>query len=178
MKRKLFSFLTVLLLIVLSACGNEPADVSEEEKDASGETNSFSYLNPQLSPEMLQKTIDTIYEDCEVEMIAEPDETERAERFYLADELFEECYIRYCSNRYGLADLTVVKPAEEKKEDVWSSLEKRLEDRKKEFEKYDIYNSFAIAKAGEVVEIGDYLVMVIFEDNAPVKEALEKAILA
>ena len=57
-----------------------------------------------------------------------------------------------------------------------SALRERRDDRIREFENYDVYNSSAIAQGALIFERGGYVVMLMLEDNNSARAIIEKYI--
>lgn len=62
------------------------------------------------------------------------------------------------------------------KENVTNSLKERKDDRIREFSNYDIYNSTQISENAVIFERGDYVIMLMLEDNTTAREIIEKYI--
>lgn len=77
-----------------------------------------------------------------------------------------------------MADTFIIKPAEGKESDVWDDLAAVKNARIEEFEKYDILGAYEISKDAEIYTRGDYVIMVMHQDNDAAKKIIEEYIPA
>lgn len=73
----------------------------------------------------------------------------------------------------GLSDLLILKPRSGERDLVREALHLYQEKRVREFENYDILDSYTIARDAQVYDQGDYLILVMFGDNAAVQEIID-----
>lgn len=82
--------------------------------------------------------------------------------------------MKYASGRYGVADVFLLKPYPEYRADVRESLEQVKVSRVKEFENFDIYNSYRIAQDAVIFEQGEYVVMLMLDDTETARAVINR----
>ena len=88
----------------------------------------------------------------------------------------EEFYIRYLETDYGASDVYIIKPKAGKENEVRQAMKNWQESRVRSFIGYDIYNSTEISENAVIFQRGDYLVMLMLEDNDAARSILEQYI--
>lgn len=165
MKRWMIVLLAVLALIMMfSGCG------SLAERGANHLSNTPSKkADPEAA--MLEIYEDIDIQDVELLLIEDIEETLGITRESLED---------YCmvttSGRFGLADVIILKPVESKREDIRQALLLYREKRITEFEKYDIKDSTRISREAVIYGQGDYLILLMLDDNAAAEKIIDKYI--
>lgn len=122
------------------------------------------------------EAIEKIYADVDISDIQDADSNILKDKFYIDTEDLEEFCVRYSSGNYGVADVFILKPVPEKSPQVREMLEQVKLQRMKEFENYDIYNSYEIAKNAVIFEQGEYLVMLMLADNDAARDVINRYI--
>lgn len=85
----------------------------------------------------------------------------------------EEYYIRYMETDFGASDVYIIKPVEGREDSVRKELKEWQESRIRAFMGYDIYNSTSIAENAVIFTRGEYLVMLMLEDNDAARTIVE-----
>lgn len=116
---------------------------------------------------------DKIYEDSKVEGIKQAKDDEMEDIFGFDISIIDEYYVRYSSKNYGLADVFVIKTSEDNEQQVFETLTKIKDDRVQEFENYIIYDSLNIAKNAEIYTKGDYVIMLMIENQDDAKKLID-----
>ena len=175
--------LAALLLAVLTCMGMltgcEALDTSlpsEEEEQESIETR-VAQANP-------KKALEVIYSQLGKRTgLIEPTEERLASEVGLDMDTVQQAYVRYVDGNFGADDVYIVLPKDGEdengksyREQVLSALRERRDDRIREFENYDVYNSSAIAQGALIFERGGYVVMLMLEDNNSARAIIEKYI--
>ena len=175
--------LAALLLAVLTCMGMltgcEALDTSlpsEEEEQESIETR-VAQANP-------KKALEVIYSQLGKRTgLIEPTEEQLASEVGLDMDTVQQAYVRYVDGNFGADDVYIVLPKDGEdengksyREQVLSALRERRDDRIREFENYDVYNSSAIAQGALIFERGGYVVMLMLEDNNSARAIIEKYI--
>ena len=114
--------------------------------------------------------IEKIYETIEMRGLVDAQDEDVTDRFQMNLENIESYNIRYSLGRFGVADTFIIKPAEGKESDVWDDLAAVKNARIEEFEKYDILGAYEISKDAEIYTRGDYVIMVMHQDNDAAKK--------
>lgn len=158
--------LILSLTILLSGCSKETAEAAPQQAAASALTTSD--LNSQLPPleEADPETaIQKIYDHIDIKGVEFADDTVMEDKFFFSLEDIDEYYVIFSSGRYGVADVFIIKPAEDKMPSVRETLEQVKINRVHEFENYDVYDSLRIADDAEIFERQDYLIMLMVRDE-------------
>lgn len=85
----------------------------------------------------------------------------------------EEYWIRYMETDFGASDVYIIKPVEGQEDTVRKDMKEWQESRIRAFSGYDIYNSTAISENAVIFTRGDYLVMLMLENNDEARSILE-----
>lgn len=88
-------------------------------------------------------------------------------------ETIEEYWIRYMETDFGASDVYIIKPVEGQEDTVRKDMKEWQESRIRAFSGYDIYNSTDISENAVIFTRGDYLVMLMLEDNDGARSILE-----
>ena len=150
--------------------------VSESSTASQGADLSEEYY---IEPSAMEKVLEEIYTDVPdllKDSIIEPTEEEIEEVLKLNPSNIDDSYIRYSSGSFGLADLYVIKPASDSIYDLKRGLEDLRLRRIEEFEQYDVYDALTIAQNAEVMEIGNYVVLIMMADADHALELLRPII--
>lgn len=140
------------------------------------------HSQPGEGPEEQQSVIEAQPEKALEEILAlqnsklglvEPDLEETAALLGLEEEALEESYSFYTDKDFGAGDLFILKPAQGEKDAVRQALKDWQEARVRSFSSYDIYNSAAISQNALLFEWGDYLVLLMVEDNDAARALVE-----
>ncbi len=169
MKCLISLLLAMLLMFGMTACG------SAEEPEAPSETlPAEEIMITEADP---QAAIDEIYADFERTnglRNASYLEVEDVMGFDL--DTIEEYYIRYMETDYGASDVYIIKPKKGQEETVRQAMKDWQEARIRTFIGYDIYNSTSISENALIFQRGDYLVMLMLDDNDSARSIVEKYI--
>ncbi len=84
-----------------------------------------------------------------------------------------ECYGKISDPNDGLADVAIILPVEEHREDVYLSLSKYKEKRMDEFENYDILDAYSISQSAVIYDQGEYVVMLMLADVEAAREIVD-----
>lgn len=159
------------------------ADEEQEESAESGEasaqaTSKMRETNTISRAEETQigAAIAEIYAENEVSGIVVCDDEKLKEVFLIDPEDVLEYKILYTDGKYGVADICIVKPAEDKRDAIVEAIRQRLDSRIAFFENYDVNGSLQITKNAEVFTQGGYIIMLAFEDNEAKRAVIDKYI--
>ncbi len=169
MKRILFAFMAAT--IILTGCGSEEpsqnptqqAYIAEQEKQQE-QAEESQIVSPMVADP--EAALEEIYKDVEVMGIEQPDQQYLDEVLGLLKDVdYKEAYVNRADGKYGVADIYIIKPTSGQEEVVTEKLELIKEARIKEFEDYNIFNSYEIAQEAPIYAHGEYIIMVMIEDS-------------
>ena len=149
----------VFAVLVIGGCGASSGDPATTQSQPAQEANPAG-------------AIEKIYETIEMRGLVDAQDEDVTDRFQMNLENIESYNIRYSLGRFGVADTFIIKPAEGKESDVWDDLAAVKNARIEEFEKYDILGAYEISKDAEIYTRGDYVIMVMHQDNDAAKKLL------
>ncbi len=160
--------LTLLLVFSCTAC-SFTLTKGEANEDPSSETV-VNIADPQAA-------IDEIYSNIERQTgLQDANIQDVTKVIGISKKQFDEYYIRYMDADFGASDVYIIKPKEGMEDSVCQSLKDWQEKRSRHFKGYDIYNSYSISENAVIFIRGDYVVMLMLEDNDSAREIIEKYI--
>ncbi len=161
--------LLALLLVFGSTACSFIFSTGEKIEESSDETV-ISIADPQAA-------IDEIYSNIERQTgLREADVQDVTKVIGISKKQFDEYYIRYMDADFGASDVYIIKPKEGMEDAVCQSLKDWQEKRSRHFKGYDIYNSYEISENAVIFIRGDYVVMLMLEDNESAREIINKYI--
>ena len=149
----------VFAVLVIGGCGASSGDPATTQSQPAQEANPAG-------------AIEKIYETIEMRGLVDAQDEDVTDRFQMNLENIESYNIRYSLGLFGVADTFIIKPAEGKESDVWDDLAAVKNARIEEFEKYDILGAYEISKDAEIYTRGDYVIMVMHQDNDAAKKII------
>ena len=171
MKHIITMLLALVMAVSFCACASAPVEeLPAEENQEQQEI---------LTEADLQKALDEIYAQLWTRsntglMNATYEDVRDVMGFDL--DTIEEFYIRYLETDYGASDVYIIKPKAGKENEVRQAMKNWQESRVRSFIGYDIYNSTEISENAVIFQRGDYLVMLMLEDNDAARSILEQYI--
>lgn len=169
MKRLIAMLLALVLALTLCACGT-----AEESKDSETEAAEHKTVRTVADPEGALKEI---YSQVERKTgLVDADDAVVSDVMGFDLQVIDEYYIRYMETDYGASDVYIIKPTEGEEETVREDLKNWQESRIRAFSGYDIYNSTAISENAMIFRRGDYLVMLMLEDNDTARSIIDEYI--
>lgn len=166
MKYKLILLLVIAAVLVASAglgsCQMPKAETAQSQTQQATDA---------------ETALEEIYQSVEIRGIQEGTDELLEEKFQIDPSLYTENHSRVADGSYGVADVLILRPAEEKSDELRSALEMAKLSRITEFTNYDIYNSLELAQNGEIYEVGDYLVLTMIDNADQVRSIIEQHIL-
>ena len=173
MKRLIFFCAAILLAFPLGGC--DSAQTSAEVYLDSGIADSGEGLTLYFEEEeAAAQALEEIYETVDVRGLAFANRDQLKNKFFINPDYLEEFHVKYASGRYGVADVFLLKPYPEYRADVRESLEQVKVSRVKEFENFDIYNSYRIAQDAVIFEQGEYVVMLMLDDTETARAVINR----
>lgn len=166
MKERVMALLLACCLLLGACSAQESSQQSQPGEDSPGEQTAI-----EAQPEKALEEILAL-QNSDLGLV-EPDLEETAELLGLEEEDLEESYAFYKDKDFGAGDVFLLKPAQGEKETVRQALKDWQEERVRSFSSYDIYNSAAISQNALLFEWGNYLVLLMVEDNEAARALVE-----
>jgi hypothetical protein len=85
----------------------------------------------------------------------------------------EEAFVHYSDPKSGLADIAIFKPNSTSKDAIRESLYGFKDQRIREFENYNILDSYTIAQNALIYDQGEYVILLMLEDNEAAKTIID-----
>ncbi len=169
MKQLIAMLLALVLALALCACGSE-----EENEDSETKTAEHKTVRVVADPKGALKEI---YAQLErTTGLVDADDAIVSDVMGFDLEVIDEYYIRYMETDYGASDVYIIKPADGEAETVREELKDWQESRIRAFSGYDIYNSTEISENAVIFRRGDYVVMLMLEDNDAARSIIDEYI--
>lgn len=165
MNKYVIIFLSLLLLVLpLGGCGSNAED---------NPLRASKVAPTKADPEGAVKEIyaEVTIDDVNMLLIEDVEE-----QFDISMEDLDDFCVVTTSGRFGLADTAILKPAQGKRDALREALYQYRDRRIKEFEKYDVRNSTSISQNAVIYGQGEYLIMLMLEDNDAAKDIIDKYI--
>lgn len=166
MKRLLAFCCALLLAAGLPGCGKP------DPEQASVSAVSVSVVEV-ADPE---QALTEIYAEIDPLGLSEATDEILSDKFLIEPDMLTDYWVRYSNGRFGVSDVFLLQPREDDVLTVREALEKVKLSRAKEFENYDIYNAHQIALDAQIFEQGDFVVMLMLEDNDAARTIIDKYI--
>ncbi len=168
MKYILTLLLTLLLLFSFAACSSSTQKEEEPEQEI---------VEEQITEADPQAALEDIYANFDREtglLNANYKDMTDVMGFDMAQ--IEEYHVRYMQTDFGASDVYIIKPKDGQDDAVRQDMKDWQEARIRSFNGYDIYNSTQISENAIIFQRGDYLVMLMLEDNDSARAIIEKYI--
>ncbi len=168
--------ITMLLVLVMAvsfcACASAPVEETPAEENQEQPQEIITEADP-------QKALDEIYAQLWTRsntglVNATYEDVRDVMGFDL--KTIDKFYIRYMETDYGASDVYIIKPKKGKENEVRQAMKDWQESRIRSFIGYDIYNSTEISENAVIFQRGEYLVMLMMEDNDAARSILEQYI--
>ena len=155
----------LLLTVALSAgCGQQAA---ETLADAASIKETVVVADPEAA-------VEAIYDSLE-EYEAQPlTDWRLEEKLGIRQSDVEGYYGKISNPNSGLCDVVIIRPKPETREAVRLSLGKYIERRIAQFKDYDILNAYAIAQGAVAFEQGDYVILLMLQDNESARNIIDR----
>ena len=170
MKQIIALFLTCFMLLILCSCGSAADNTQKENAKEQQGTPIITEADPKSALEEIYAQLDRSAGLVD----ADDDIVRKVMGFNLRH--IDEYYIRYMEPDYGASDVYIIKPKKDQYDAVRESLKDWQEIRIQSFDGYDIYNSTAISENSVIFRRGDYLIMLMLEDNDTARSIIEQYI--
>lgn len=175
MKVKLSILLALVLLIgCFSGCkGKQEQKVNMEAMYAANVKEAPVKADPEQAVAAVYQQVVNEQGECKADKLTALEFTDVTG--VASDDVID--FIAYKSNpSSGLADVMIVKPYPSLREDVRAKLVSYKESRIREFENFDILDSYSIAKQSVIYDQGEYLVLLMLSDNIGGQTEIDKYI--
>ncbi|MBR5485708.1 MAG: DUF4358 domain-containing protein [Oscillospiraceae bacterium] len=123
-----------------------------------------------------QGAIEEIYAGCSIKNLGRATDTEAVEEIGLSLEDVRTHYIMYSKGNYGVKDTYIVSPIPGHEAQVKAQLEARQDAMIRQYEHYDIYESYSISLGAVIYEQGEYIIMLMHDDNDAVRDVIDRYI--
>ncbi|MBP1582233.1 MAG: DUF4358 domain-containing protein [Oscillospiraceae bacterium] len=175
MKHMISLLLVLLLIFSLSACSSAAEEAEDSPSSAqTEETEQGSKAVENMAKPNPQGALEEIYAQLDRSTgLVDATDAELRDVMGFDLETIEEYYVRYMETDYGASDVYIIKPKEGEENSVREALKDWQESRIRAFSGYDIYNSTAISENAVIFQRGDYLVMLMLEDNDGARSIIE-----
>lgn len=170
MRYKLMGIAMLVLSVALSGCASQPEE--EAAAAATYPVSSESKLTAADPSGAVKAVYATLKEHKEEKLNAETAE----EIVGISSSEVVELHAYVSDVKYGLCDIIIAKPLTSNRDDVREYLYKYKEQRIREFENYDILNAYSIAQNAVVYDQGDYVILLMLEDNEAAKVIIDEYI--
>ena len=168
MKHIFALLLAFVMMIVLCSCSSSKQEEAEQEN---AESQTEVSVVTKAEPETALKEIYAQLDRSSGLVDADDDIVCDVMGFDL--ETIDEYYIRYMETDFGASDVYIIKPKSDEYETVRGVLKAWQESRIRSFSGYDIYNSTKISENAVIFRRGEYLVMLMLEDNEAARSIIE-----
>jgi len=166
-KLMLIAFAALTLLSFTACSSNKNEAVTLTTKVASAEVANPTQAVSEINNSLEIKIKDLKYAERE----------ELLTQFKISPEDVADFTISYAEGKYGISNVFLIKPvSEDKTETIKDALRAVQEQYIQKTEKFDVYNSYEIAQNSEVYVQGQYVVMLMLEDNDAAKNIIDKYI--
>ncbi len=164
MKYIITLLLSLLLLFSFAACSSAPEEENPEE-----------IITEEIITEAdPQAAINEIYADFDrTSGLVNATYIEMKDVMGFNMDQIEEFHVRYMETDFGASDVYIIKAKSGMENDVRQSLKNWQETRIRSFNGYDIYNSTEISENAVIFQRGEYLVMLMLEDNDAARAIIE-----
>ena len=166
--KKILSIIMVLALMctmsVMTACS------------AASKSDDDNKPNAQPLKADPKGAIQEIYAGCSIKKMGQATDTEAVEEIGLSLEDIRTHYIMYSKGNYGVKDTYIVSPIPGHEAQVKAQLEARQDAMIRQYEHYDIYESYKISLGAVIYEQGEYIIMLMHDDNDAVREIIDRYI--
>ncbi len=169
MKHMLALLLSILMLIALCSCNSseQKAELPQDNTENQAEAPVITKAEPKTALKEIYAQLDrsTGLVDANDDIVSD------VMGFDL--ETIEEYHIRYMETDFGASDVYIIKPIDGELETVREAMKTWQESRIRSFSGYDIYNSTEISENAVIFTRGEYLIMLMLEDNDTARGIIE-----
>ncbi len=177
----MFRKFTVLFLAFCLAAGavgcGDASSGSSSSPSSSSLSESSSSSPAQVSDEDLTSLMDEIYTHYEDVMGVVDVESDAVHDILgLTEDMYEQLAARQSLARFNIGDVVIVRPAQGQTDAVKDALEAYRKSKEDLFQNYNVGGDYEKAQNAEIYERGGYVILVMFADNQPAKDAISAVI--
>jgi len=167
-KKLMFIAFAALTLLSFTACSSKKAEAAAlTVKVASAEVANPTQAVSEINNSLKIKIKDLKYAERE----------DLLSKFKISPDDVADFTISYAEGQYGISNVFLIKPvSSDKTEAIKQALRAVQEQYIQKTEKFDVYNSYKIAQNAVVYVQGQYVVMLMLEDNDAAKNIIDKYI--
>lgn len=168
MKRKA-ALLLLIFVTVFVGCG-------KKAQPTSAQISSSSVISEAVTVAKPQDAVDAIYASLK-SYEADPLRYSDLKDYFGINPSHVSGYFGKISDQNeGLADVVILLPKEQERENVSLALSKYKEKRMTSFENYDILDAYAISQNAVIYEQGGYIIMLMLSDNEAARKIIDEYI--
>lgn len=180
MKHIIFVLIAAVLIAAMAACsaggpedGENMTELLEEPKQTAAEEKEGEQQPEPPQPDP-QGALEEIYAQLDRSSgLVDATDEEMSDVMGFDLDTIEEYYVRYMETDFGVSDVYIIKPVDGQEETVRQDLKDWQEARTRAFMDYDIYNSTSISANAVIFQRGEYLVMLMLEDNDAARSIID-----
>ena len=169
-----------LALLAVSCSGNGGSSGSSSQTSSQSSSQSSSQTSSQAPAEELDgdALLEEIFQDLDLMGVMEVDDTVMADLLNIPGEYYDSVWGRYSLARFNIGEAFIVKPSDKEgaAQFVQEKLEEYRQSRMDTFENYNVGGDYEKARDALLYQRGDYVILLILEDNAPAQELIEERI--
>ena len=190
----LLIIMSIAMITTLSACSSSGSEEKTEVDTDAGQQKQQEPLANSMDESVVEEedqqkennvevdnpeaAIEEIYSEITINGIEDIDEEILTDKFEINMDDVDQYWAKYSAKNYGVSDMFIIKPIEGSEENIEEAFESIKKIRIEEFTNYDVYNSLEITKKSVIYTQGDYIIMLMLEDNNRAKEIINKYIAA
>lgn len=156
------------VLAIISGCGRQN-EATAAVLNEDNRKKAVTVADPQTAVEEIYASL----KDYEADKLTS---WRLKEALGIADADLKEYYGKISKPEEGLADVMIIRPKEDLREDVQLALSKYKEKRMSEFEDYDILDAYSIAQNAVIYDQGDYIILLMLADNDAARDIIDEYI--
>lgn len=167
MRRKAISLFLIFILI-FSGCDSKTQPASAPV--------AIPAVKEALTVAKPQDAVDAIYASLKSYKAEPVQYADLSEQLGIKPSSVSEYYGKISDPNEGLADVAILLPKDQERENVSLALSKYKEKRMAEFENYDILDAYAISQNAVIYEQGGYIIMLMLAENDAVRKIIDEYI--
>lgn len=94
----------------------------------------------------------------------------------ISSDMYDEMAGKIGNGRFSIEDALIIKPVDGQKDAIIEALNQHKKNRMNTFEQYNVQGDFEKSKNALIYEQGDYVIMLLLDDNIKAKEIINKYI--
>lgn len=160
--------------VVFASCTNNKNNNSSSQPQISSSSSSYAVSN-ENDPE---GALAEFYKDNEIKGVEDGDVNFVIDTLAINQDDFYEFYIKKTEGKYGVSDIYIIEPADDKEDVILKALTNYKDKCIAAYKDYNIYNSLEIAQNTEIIKRGKYIILIMTDNNEKAIEILKAFIPA